>query len=676
MSMPDLAAHTSFQHLPLPDPTTHFRLLEILQCEPKKHVVCELTTWPVESAPSYHALSYTWGNQQHITRIILNGADLVVRLNCEYALRQAYASQASKYFWIDAICIDQENVQEKNYQVAMMGDVYRNAAHVFACVGGHADDSQFLFDFIAAERTLLSDIYSEISSFVTLSGLLMSSAKRMENPIFARRWLTFRCFFRLEAHVRERVAAAYVAFMNRPYFSRVWILQELFLAPHTSCVCGTDSQSSADLLAISLLVNFWVNDQRKSWHWGFLARQFVSLVFSQSWLFGRQKACLMMEGDVRTVGPRLSCLAFATSARRPLRLAEVLDLVQHFECADARDRLYGVLSLADWNDSVSPVPDYEKDSFEVAADALGVFLAVKECAPTQGTPVQWAARLCEIFHVSLQNPALMEALRVRSLGCEVPRSILEQYLHRNTDAVEAAHEQSFHLGDYGWQRGSSKSLRPRDTGVYDSHWLGIELRPVDDVGSRSLHAEATYLCCVKSRIDDSITVIVDEHRRIFAYAPKDTKAGDIYLQSSRAAVSHHKPLAIVLRRVQGGRYHIVGQAYFSYDCSPWVRLSLSCEVFRLQWQPEDLLLFHWIHINRSACAKSRDEMAAWLQVRVCANDDLLHIHGPLPGFDHMKGPPTHYQEPFTRKIPSKSSYFGEDDLLYQDDLINLDENDL
>ncbi|KAH7084009.1 heterokaryon incompatibility [Paraphoma chrysanthemicola] len=142
-------------------------------------------------------MSYTWGNQEHITRIALNGAELVVHTNCEYALRQAYASQASKYFWIDAICIDQENVEEKNHRVAMMGDVYRNAAHVFAWVGRHAGDSQFLFDFIAAERTILSEIYSEIFSIVTLSGLLLSSAKRMESPIFARRWLTFRCFFRL-----------------------------------------------------------------------------------------------------------------------------------------------------------------------------------------------------------------------------------------------------------------------------------------------------------------------------------------------------------------------------------------------------------------------------------------------------------------------------------------------
>ncbi|KAH7084008.1 hypothetical protein FB567DRAFT_96464 [Paraphoma chrysanthemicola] len=268
----------------------------------------------------------------------------------------------------------------------------------------------------------------------------------------------------------------------------------------------------------------------------------------------------------------------------------------------------------------------------------------------------------------------MEALRVRSPGHEAPRSILEQYLLTDIDAVEANFTKSFFLKDSGWQGGSLASLRRRKTGVYDIHWLGIELRPVTDAGNHSLHAAATYLCCVKSRSDDSITVIVDEHRRIFAYALKDTKAGNIYLQSSRAALFRHKPLAIILRRVHRGRYHVVGQAYFSYDCSPWVSFAFSCDVFRLQWQAEDLLLLHWMHINRSAYAKTRDEMAAWLQVRVCANDDLLQIHGPLPGFDHIEGPPKH-RKSATWNVPDYSHFFGEDDLLYQDDLINLDEND-
>ncbi|KAF2025152.1 hypothetical protein EK21DRAFT_50533, partial [Setomelanomma holmii] len=91
--------------------------------------------------PFYYTISYTWGDEQDTVYIIINDAEMTVRVNCDYALRQALASEASKYLWIDAICIDQMATQERNHRVAMMGKVYSRAAHVLACVGNHADDS-------------------------------------------------------------------------------------------------------------------------------------------------------------------------------------------------------------------------------------------------------------------------------------------------------------------------------------------------------------------------------------------------------------------------------------------------------------------------------------------------------------------------------------------------------
>tara|TARA_R110002003_G_scaffold502_6_gene20089 strand:+ start:3620 stop:5680 length:2061 start_codon:yes stop_codon:yes gene_type:complete len=683
MATPDPGWRTRFRHVPLPDSTTHFRLLEILQGEAEQHVVCELTTWPMDNAPSYYALSYTWGNQDDIACITLNGADLDVRVNCAYVLQQAYTSKASKYFWIDAICIDQGTVEEKNHQVAIMGEVYRKAAHVFACVGPSADDSHFLFDFATKERALLSEIYSHVS----VTGKVMSSAWRVENPILSRRWLTLRCFFKMKAQVRERLAAAYLAFMRRPYFSRVWvryhrmtylrlllttttslqILQELFLAREISCVCGEDSQPFPHLLAISLLVDFWVSEQRQSWNWRFIARQFVSLLSTQSWLLRRQKACKGMDEDVRSIKPRLGCLALATGAWGPLRLAEVLDAMQHFECADARDRLYGILSLIDWSGSSVPVPDYDKDCFEVAVEVLRRFLTVNACAPTRGSSIEWAARLCEMFHVSLEQSALRDALRTRIDDRETLATIFEQYRRTGVDAVEVHQQRPFHLGDHGWRRGATTWLRPEELGVYDSHWYGVRLQSAQDVKQRSSIPEVTYLCCVKARTDDSITVIVDEHRRVFAYAPRETQPGDIYLQSRRTALFRLEPLAVILRNVTDGCYKVVGQAFLSYKCSPWACLTLRCEIFRPRWHPEDLILLHWTHINRAASAKSREEMARWLQLRVCGSEEPLHVQGPLPGFDHMMSPPSRYTRRATWKAPMTSKYSDDEDLIFFDD---------
>ncbi|KAH8753626.1 heterokaryon incompatibility protein-domain-containing protein, partial [Diaporthe sp. PMI_573] len=161
------ASDNVFAHEPLPDPAKYMRLLEVLDdnySETTK-VKCRLTTWPIDSMPPYHAVSYTWGDPKSNTLILMNDKTLEVRTNCEFALKQAYwyrKSQSyfyrkwqshlyretrsewytkSRYFWLDALCIDQSNLKEKSKQVAMMGSIYKKASHVLACIGDHADDS-------------------------------------------------------------------------------------------------------------------------------------------------------------------------------------------------------------------------------------------------------------------------------------------------------------------------------------------------------------------------------------------------------------------------------------------------------------------------------------------------------------------------------------------------------
>jgi len=134
-----------FVHSPLPDPETHIRLLEVQQGDSEQHVVCAMSVWPLESAPPYSAISYTWGDPALTTSITIDGRTMVVRQNGEYALQQTFAiEKKKKYVWVDAVCIDQTNVEERGHQVAIMGQLYRRAAQVFACVGLHADDSEFL----------------------------------------------------------------------------------------------------------------------------------------------------------------------------------------------------------------------------------------------------------------------------------------------------------------------------------------------------------------------------------------------------------------------------------------------------------------------------------------------------------------------------------------------------
>jgi hypothetical protein len=83
----------------------------------------------------YEALSYTWGDTKRTARITLNGRSLLVTENLYTALLHLRSSSEDRIMWIDAICIDQDNWEERGHQVQLMGDIYQQAERVVVWLG-------------------------------------------------------------------------------------------------------------------------------------------------------------------------------------------------------------------------------------------------------------------------------------------------------------------------------------------------------------------------------------------------------------------------------------------------------------------------------------------------------------------------------------------------------------
>jgi hypothetical protein len=83
----------------------------------------------------YSALSYMWGKAIAEYTISLNGTPFLVRKNLWDFLRRARGDSFGGYLWIDALCIDQGTVGEKNHQVALMGKIYSHADVVIVWLG-------------------------------------------------------------------------------------------------------------------------------------------------------------------------------------------------------------------------------------------------------------------------------------------------------------------------------------------------------------------------------------------------------------------------------------------------------------------------------------------------------------------------------------------------------------
>lgn len=88
------------------------------------YIQLKLQTFLLSSSPPYYALSYVWGPPSPCRTIMINGERLQIRENLWYFLWQASIPEGCEYLWIDALCINQDDTNEKNHQVKMMGKIY------------------------------------------------------------------------------------------------------------------------------------------------------------------------------------------------------------------------------------------------------------------------------------------------------------------------------------------------------------------------------------------------------------------------------------------------------------------------------------------------------------------------------------------------------------------------
>ena len=181
----------------------------------------------------YMALSYTWGDPFPTSSILINGKAVEVRENLEVALRHIRQPSQPVCIWIDAICINQSDDQEKSKQVLRMQDIYQHASSVVVWLGTAAEDSDKAMDAI-----------NSIGIVSLAAGILTLSAKDYRN--FHNKEENIRLAYMenvLNSIARKlEDSIPYSAIMQlslRPYFRRIWIIQEVALGREVTFVCGS-----------------------------------------------------------------------------------------------------------------------------------------------------------------------------------------------------------------------------------------------------------------------------------------------------------------------------------------------------------------------------------------------------------------------------------------------------
>lgn len=117
-----------YRYKQLPD--QHIRLLTLPpgNFEDEIYLSLDSVYLDIHHPPNYHALSYSWGNPETVNRVaIVVGQDrfpLEVTVNLYIALKHLRHISQSQRLWIDAICIDQQNLQERSAQASRMAGIF------------------------------------------------------------------------------------------------------------------------------------------------------------------------------------------------------------------------------------------------------------------------------------------------------------------------------------------------------------------------------------------------------------------------------------------------------------------------------------------------------------------------------------------------------------------------
>ncbi|KAF7562303.1 hypothetical protein G7046_g1808 [Stylonectria norvegica] len=206
-----------FQYQPLPPGSKTFRVLELHPSARKRDaVVCSLQqcSFPPEDGASYEPLSYCWGEAKDKSAITLNDSSVEVTKSLYAVLVRLRLENETRRLWVDAICINQSDNAEKAAQVQRMRDIYQQGSRTIVWLGTGS---------LSATR-----------GFSVIPKLIESAIADAERSNLGEVELSSRYSPRL---------SQFLQILELPYFTRIWVVQEVAVSQFVEVLCGNHSIS-------------------------------------------------------------------------------------------------------------------------------------------------------------------------------------------------------------------------------------------------------------------------------------------------------------------------------------------------------------------------------------------------------------------------------------------------
>ncbi|KAK8850953.1 Heterokaryon incompatibility protein 6 OR allele [Apiospora arundinis] len=303
-----------------------FRFLAVQPFDESVGVVeCTLHQVPLRDASGiFTALSYAWGDASATETIRLNGHPFEVTTNLDACLRQLATNpeQRQTCLWVDAICINQHDVEERNIQVRRMKEIYSTAGMVIAWLG---------------PATARSRIGMQRLQNISPSDIEGIFSEQQDKTRMARVY---------DEVLQGDGLDAIEDLVQRPYWRRTWVVQEIILGRRNRLLCGDDMIALENFSAL-----YWL-----------FCEHFLSAVAS-----GEDHFPILYRFTTKLARNRVSSiLEYERSI--PQKIAPLVREFQHSECSDARDKIYGLLGICDQSEVHGIIPDYNRPVTKVYGD--------------------------------------------------------------------------------------------------------------------------------------------------------------------------------------------------------------------------------------------------------------------------------------------------------------------
>ena len=222
-----LQARYTYQQLKEQDSIRLLRL-KPRDLDTSKELRAELLEVQLGTDPEYEALSYAWGDAADVRILHTPSGSIEIRQNLADALQHLGLKDKERYIWADALCINQADDVERSSQVAIMGDIYRQANRVIVWLG------------LGNERTAeVFNLFRTLSSKSDQYGVDLSSIQNGEDP-----WHQ-QPKNETQSRLLDNIAVEYDfsgmdGFYTNTWFQRLWVVQEVALAREIQIHCGLE----------------------------------------------------------------------------------------------------------------------------------------------------------------------------------------------------------------------------------------------------------------------------------------------------------------------------------------------------------------------------------------------------------------------------------------------------